>query len=819
MGKSRLLNNRYQWEKMLGQGGMGKVHLMTDVHTEKYVAVKECFCPPEDDVVERIKREYYFMTKIQHPHLIQGLDFFQIKDRYFIVMEYVEGITLCDFVRDHPKSISVEKQLQIMAQICDAVATLNASGIIHRDIKPENIILTPPDLKPKILDFGIAKAINGELATITKTSNIIGTPAYITPEQIDPRIENAENLDVFSLGIVFYQFLSWMPHSPFFAGQMVSTLDRIMNSELPPLFQVTKEPHKKYISQVIAWALRKNPQERIESVRELQHLISHRDEQKIRRVLTIDTSIQKQQTQVSAAVSSPQYSNFRYMRLIFWLVLNFVLIVTLLKLPTTQQNVQRIGIDYANTLIEFSKKNRPTLEFYERGMLFFKMREKDKRYRQEALQTWLRGLHSRKNKGDYRSLRLTYQIFYVGMMDTILRKTWLSRNIKKQRSKNKEIIAALEKKTDKNPVEIKMLDRCLQFAEVLQIILEFKKTQGNKLLTTQKIFGGYVSLFFALHGELPLSKKIKYLQQSLLAIPDEELVLVKLLETYSVAGFYDDAEALYDHLQQNVNSHLLSADVEMLSIFMLCGKVHKAKQILGKLVHYEIFHSHLLQLLHCQYLFLMGDYDAVRTTLRKLPESKKLSKKEGDLKASLECALDEKRLGSDDVLLQTAKLYLLKNNIALAKKYTDYVEDSLDANKSRFYGLATQRTKVDLLCTKLRLYNHELQHGQTVFSIAKFDKIVALKNIEGSTEQFLSLLAMVRFATYNNGNLQKYNDILRLHCDDYTFFNIYGQYHFQQKRYLDAIGYWENAIQEQPVFRNYLTKKQYRAWQLLKNGE
>ena len=267
-----LLNNRYQFHKTIGQGGMGRVYLAMDTLSNEPVVIKECFVEGKaKNIVERIKREYQFMKKVKHPNLVSARDFFQQEYQYFIVMEFVEGITLKDLIRNHPRSITFENQLYIAQKICSVVAMLNENGIIHRDLKPENIILQKDSLEPKLLDLGIAKAINGELATITKTHAIIGTPQYISPEQINPEMTIVKNTDVFALGTMLYQFFSWQKNSPFYGGPVVSTINNVIHLQVPPLTSClhTTDDRVTLLSDVLSEALHKNPQQRTQSALEM----------------------------------------------------------------------------------------------------------------------------------------------------------------------------------------------------------------------------------------------------------------------------------------------------------------------------------------------------------------------------------------------------------------------------------------------------------------------------------------------------------------------------------------------------------------------
>ncbi|BBM88244.1 serine/threonine-protein kinase [Candidatus Uabimicrobium amorphum] len=275
-----LPNNRYHIQKVLGHGGMGNVYLALDTTTNLQVAIKECSLNKDepDVTARRIQREYHFMKTINHPNVVKGLDFFPGKGKLFIVMEYVKGLTLEDLIRRYPRSLSLDQQIEISQKICQGIAALNEHGIIHRDIKPSNIMLTK-DYTPKILDLGMAKNINSELSKLTKTGSIVGTPGYMSPEQIDPQLKVGSNTDVFSLGVVFYQFFTWEKYSPFYGGSVISTIDRIVNMKLPKIHTlvVEKNPQLMEVSHIINSALQKKPEERIASVRVMLEMFESKE--------------------------------------------------------------------------------------------------------------------------------------------------------------------------------------------------------------------------------------------------------------------------------------------------------------------------------------------------------------------------------------------------------------------------------------------------------------------------------------------------------------------------------------------------------------
>ncbi|WP_372367480.1 serine/threonine-protein kinase [Candidatus Uabimicrobium sp. HlEnr_7] len=267
-----ILRDKYRLEKTIGQGGMGKVYLATDLSTNKLVAIKESIITGKssENKIRRLQREFYFMTRIKNPYIVRGLDFFDLENRYFIVMEYIEGITLKKLIHNYPHSIPFEKQLKIAQQICKAIIALNDHDIIHRDIKPSNIVLQGKNATPKILDLGIAKAINGELESITKLS-VIGTPQYMAPEQINKSFKISKSTDVFALGALFYQFFSWSQQSPFYAKDTIAIMKKVINFH-PPLLTFDS-PHKFFVAEIIDMALQKEREYRISSVKTMLDML------------------------------------------------------------------------------------------------------------------------------------------------------------------------------------------------------------------------------------------------------------------------------------------------------------------------------------------------------------------------------------------------------------------------------------------------------------------------------------------------------------------------------------------------------------------
>lgn len=195
----------YRIMRKVGEGGMGAVYMARDLSLERDVAIK--IIAPElarnPGLMARFRIEAIAQAKLNHTNIVTIHSFNQEKDLYFIVMEFVEGSTLKEFIKTNGK-IPMVQALKIFSQILDAIATAHAKGIVHRDIKPANIFITPQQTA-KVGDFGIAKVegIDG----LTKIGTTMGSPVYSSPEQLMGQKIDART-DVYSLGITFYEMIT-----------------------------------------------------------------------------------------------------------------------------------------------------------------------------------------------------------------------------------------------------------------------------------------------------------------------------------------------------------------------------------------------------------------------------------------------------------------------------------------------------------------------------------------------------------------------------------------------------------------------------------
>ncbi len=196
---------RYETRRLLGKGGMGAVYLARDLELNREVALKEI--RPElanqPEVLKRFKREIQLSSEVTHPNVLRVFDLGEAEGKKFLTMQYVEGEDLAGFL--HRKGrLSLDETLNIFKQLCGALAAAHAKTVIHRDMKPENVMMTPDGIA-FVTDFGLARSI--QLSALTQTGSIMGTPHYMSPEQVKGNAVDA-GTDVYALGVMLYEMLT-----------------------------------------------------------------------------------------------------------------------------------------------------------------------------------------------------------------------------------------------------------------------------------------------------------------------------------------------------------------------------------------------------------------------------------------------------------------------------------------------------------------------------------------------------------------------------------------------------------------------------------
>lgn len=196
-------------QELIGLGGMGAVYKARQKNLERWVALK--ILPAgvlnEASSAERFTREARALARLSHPNIVTVYDFGQAGDFYYFLMEFIEGVNLRQLLAD--QKLAPKAALAIVPQICEALQYAHGQGVVHRDIKPENILLDATG-RVKIADFGLAKLLgtNPDALRLTQPREVIGTPHYMAPEQVEHPQEVDHRADIFSLGVVFYELLT-----------------------------------------------------------------------------------------------------------------------------------------------------------------------------------------------------------------------------------------------------------------------------------------------------------------------------------------------------------------------------------------------------------------------------------------------------------------------------------------------------------------------------------------------------------------------------------------------------------------------------------
>ena len=187
---------------------MGNVYLAEHAQLGRKVAIKSLHqqLVKNEGLSARFKKEASTMELLKHPKIVDLHDFVEEADGLFLVMEYVEGLPLDEYIRKKSGPIPYETVIPMMTQILDAFSYAHSKGIVHRDIKPSNILITNNG-DVKILDFGIAKIMNEEASPLTKTGTQMGTVYYMSPEQVQVKEIDIRS-DIYSLGVTLHQMLT-----------------------------------------------------------------------------------------------------------------------------------------------------------------------------------------------------------------------------------------------------------------------------------------------------------------------------------------------------------------------------------------------------------------------------------------------------------------------------------------------------------------------------------------------------------------------------------------------------------------------------------
>ena len=277
----------YEIQSPLGAGGMGEVYRARDTRLDRVVAVKvlASHLSSSPELKQRMEREARAISSLNHPHICQLYDIGSDNGTDFLVMEFLEGATLADKLRNG--ALPLAEVFRIGIDIAEALAVAHRSGIVHRDLKPGNIMLTAGGAK--LMDFGLAKPLGVQsasgsgaappsftavatlsgpspLSPLTTAGSIVGTIQYMAPEQIEGKEADARS-DIFAFGAVLYEMVAGK--RPFSGKSQISMASSILESDPAPISGIKPNTPAAF-EHVVATCLQKNPEERYQSAQDIK---------------------------------------------------------------------------------------------------------------------------------------------------------------------------------------------------------------------------------------------------------------------------------------------------------------------------------------------------------------------------------------------------------------------------------------------------------------------------------------------------------------------------------------------------------------------
>ena len=262
-----IVNDRYEIGKRIGRGGMAEIFQARDILLDRPVAMKVLFPEFATDpaFVERFRREAQAAANLNHPNIVAVYDWGKVNNTYYIAMEYVNGRTLADILKQSG-TLTPMQVCDVMSEVASALISAHQNGVIHRDIKPGNILVSTTG-QVKVADFGIARALGaGVEQGLTQTGAVMGTATYFSPEQAQGASTDQRS-DIYSLGVVMYEMLSGV--APFTGENAVAIAYKQVHEHAMPLDQrLASVPSE--VAAIVAKCMEKSPDDRYSSAEEVR---------------------------------------------------------------------------------------------------------------------------------------------------------------------------------------------------------------------------------------------------------------------------------------------------------------------------------------------------------------------------------------------------------------------------------------------------------------------------------------------------------------------------------------------------------------------
>ena len=270
-----LIAGKYRLDKVIGQGGMGKIYLATHLKLKRTVAIKLMLVPEDDEATKRFEEEAAVTASLSHPNTIRIFDFGVMEDDVlYLVMEYLDGISIKQYLKKNGAFSSI-LAAKLVSDVCGALMEAHDKGIVHRDIKPGNIMLvrmTEGGVRAKLLDFGLVKSLNASRIK-TRTGLILGSPMYMSPEQVNSK-GLAPASDLYSLGLTLHNMLT---NTRPFPEKSLSSLLAAQLLKYPTPLEDLRPELAKYprLIHIVNKAIQKDPKLRFQSAEQMKEALEN----------------------------------------------------------------------------------------------------------------------------------------------------------------------------------------------------------------------------------------------------------------------------------------------------------------------------------------------------------------------------------------------------------------------------------------------------------------------------------------------------------------------------------------------------------------